>query len=38
MAIGFDVVTTSPEDFARYIQGEFVLWRDLAKQMGLKAK
>ena len=38
MAIGFDVVTTSPEDFARYIQGEFVLWRDLAKQMGFKAK
>lgn len=37
-AIGFDVVTSSPEAFARYIHSEYVLWRDLAKQMGLKAK
>lgn len=36
--IGFDVVTSTPEDFARYIQSEVTLWRDLAKQMGLKAK
>lgn len=38
MAIGFDVVTSSPEDFARYIQSEVTLWRNLAAQMGLKAK
>ena len=37
-AIGFDVVTSSPDEFARYIQSEFLLWRDLARQMGLKAK
>ena len=36
-AIGFDVVTSSPEDFARYIRSELDLWRDMAKQMGLKA-
>ena len=33
-----DVVTSSPEDFARYIQSEVTLWRNLAAQMGLKAK
>ncbi len=37
-AIGFDVVTSTPEDFARYVQSEFTLWRELARQMGLKAK
>ena len=37
-AIGFDVVTSSPEVFARYIESEFAQWRDLARQMGLKAK
>ena len=37
-AIGFDVVTSTPEDFARYVQSEFALWQNLAKQMGLKAK
>jgi tripartite-type tricarboxylate transporter receptor subunit TctC len=36
--IGFDVVTSSPEAFARYIQSEVTLWRNLAQQMGLKAK
>lgn len=35
-AIGFDVVTSTPEDFARYIQSEFTLWRNLTRQMGLK--
>ncbi len=37
-AIGFDVVTSTPENFARYVQSEFALWQNLAKQMGLKAK
>ena len=37
-AIGFDVVTSTPEAFARYIGSEVVKWRDLAKQMGLQAK
>ena len=37
-AIGFDVVTTTPEVFARYIQSEALKWRQLAKQMGLKAE
>jgi tripartite-type tricarboxylate transporter receptor subunit TctC len=35
-AIGFDVVTSTPEAFARYIQSEVVKWRQVAKQMGLK--
>ena len=35
-AIGFDVVTSTPEAFARYIQSEAVKWRQIAKQMGLK--
>jgi tripartite-type tricarboxylate transporter receptor subunit TctC len=34
-ALGFDVVTTTPDAFARYIQSEVVKWRNLAKQMGL---
>ena len=34
-ALGLDVVTSTPEDFARYIQSEVILWRNLAKQMGL---
>lgn len=37
-AIGFDVVTSTPDAFARYIQSEAVKWRQLAKQMGLKAE
>ncbi len=36
-AIGFDVVTSTPENFARYIQNEVVKWQKLARQMGLKA-
>jgi tripartite-type tricarboxylate transporter receptor subunit TctC len=36
-AIGFDVVTGTPDAFARYIRGEVAKWRDVAKQMGLKA-
>lgn len=35
-AIGFDVVTSTPEAFARYIQSEIAKWRALVKQMGLK--
>ncbi len=35
--LGFDVVTGTPETFARYIQSEVIKWRSLAKQMGLKA-
>lgn len=34
--IGFDVVTSTPEAFARYIQSEVIKWRQVAKQMGLK--
>lgn len=35
-AIGFDVVTSTPEAFARYVQSEFSKWQKLAKSMGLK--
>ena len=35
-AIGFDVVTSTPEAFAHYIQSEFTKWRQVAKKMGLK--
>lgn len=37
-AIGFDVVTSTPQAFARYIQSEVVKWRNLARQMGLSAR
>jgi tripartite-type tricarboxylate transporter receptor subunit TctC len=37
-ALGFDVVTSTPGAFARYIQTEVVKWRQVAKQMGLKAE
>ncbi len=37
IAIGFDVVTSTPEEFARYIAAEVASWRTVAKQMGLKA-
>lgn len=37
-AIGFDVVTSTPDAFTRYVESEVVKWRNLAKQMGLKAK
>ena len=37
-AIGFDVVTSSPEAFARYVQSEVTLWKNLATQMGLKIR
>lgn len=36
-SIGFDVVTSTPDAFTRYIRGEVTKWRDVAKQMGLKA-
>ena len=35
-AIGFDVVTSTPEAFARLIRSEAVKWQQLAQQMGLK--
>lgn len=35
-AIGFDVVTSTPEAFAHYVQSEFSKWQKLAKSMGLK--
>ena len=34
-AIGFDIVTSTPEAFAAYIRSEVVKWRKVAKQMGL---
>ena len=34
-AIGFDVVTSTPEAFAAYIRSEALKWRKVAKQMGL---
>ena len=37
-ALGFDVVTSTPAAFTRYIQTEVVKWRKVAKQMGLKAE
>jgi tripartite-type tricarboxylate transporter receptor subunit TctC len=35
-AIGFDVVTSTPDAFGRYIQSELVKWRKVAREMGLK--
>ncbi|HZN23645.1 MAG TPA: tripartite tricarboxylate transporter substrate binding protein [Burkholderiales bacterium] len=35
-AIGFDVVTSTPEAFQRYIVAELAKWRKVAKDMGLK--
>jgi tripartite-type tricarboxylate transporter receptor subunit TctC len=35
--VGFDVVTSTPEEFARYIRSEVAKWRELAQRMGLKA-
>ncbi|MGZ5175998.1 MAG: Bug family tripartite tricarboxylate transporter substrate binding protein [Burkholderiales bacterium] len=35
-AIGFDVVTSTPEAFALYIQSEVTKWRQVAKKMGLR--
>ncbi|MGQ0522912.1 MAG: Bug family tripartite tricarboxylate transporter substrate binding protein [Betaproteobacteria bacterium] len=37
-AIGFDVVTSTPEAFQRYIESEAVKWRKVAKEMGLKSE
>ncbi|MES2563846.1 MAG: tripartite tricarboxylate transporter substrate-binding protein [Pseudomonadota bacterium] len=37
-AIGFDVVTGTPHAFAQLIQAELAKWRQVAKQMGLKAE
>jgi tripartite-type tricarboxylate transporter receptor subunit TctC len=35
-AIGFDVVTSTPDAFQRYIATELAKWRKVAKEMGLK--
>jgi tripartite-type tricarboxylate transporter receptor subunit TctC len=35
--IGFDVVTSTPDAFQRYIAAELAKWRKVAKEMGLKA-
>ncbi len=37
-AIGFDVVTGTPQDFTRYIRSEALKWRNLIRQMGLSAQ
>jgi len=37
-AIGFDVVTGTAEDFARYTRSEIIKWQQLARELGLKAK
>lgn len=36
-AIGFDVVTSTPEAFARYTRSEAIKWQQLAQKLGLKA-
>jgi tripartite-type tricarboxylate transporter receptor subunit TctC len=36
-AIGFDMVTSTPESFALYTRNEFIKWRQLAQKLGLKA-
>lgn len=36
-AIGFDIVTSTPEAFALYTRDEFIKWRQLAQKLGLKA-
>jgi len=35
-AIGFDVVTSTPDAFGRYIASEAAKWRKVVKEMGLK--
>ena len=35
--IGFDVVTSTPDAFQRYIAAELAKWRKVAREMGLKA-
>ena len=37
-AIGFDIVTSTPEAFALYTRSEFTKWRQLAQKLGLKAE
>jgi tripartite-type tricarboxylate transporter receptor subunit TctC len=37
-AIGFDIVTSTPEAFALYTRNEFIKWRQLAQKLGLKAE
>jgi tripartite-type tricarboxylate transporter receptor subunit TctC len=37
VGIGFDVVTSTPDAFQRYIAAELAKWRRVAKEMGLKA-
>lgn len=37
-AIGFDMVTSTPDAFALYTRNEFIKWRQLAQKLGLKAE
>ncbi len=37
-AIGFDVVTSTPEAFTRYTRSETLKWRELAQKLGLKVE
>lgn len=37
-AIGFDVVTSTPEAFALYTRSEILKWQQLARKLGLKEK
>lgn len=37
-AIGFDVVTSTPEAFALYTRSEILKWQQLAQKLGLKAQ
>ncbi|MEY4598024.1 MAG: hypothetical protein RLZZ445_821 [Pseudomonadota bacterium] len=37
-AIGFDIVTSTPDAFALYSRNEFIKWRQLAQKLGLKAE
>jgi tripartite-type tricarboxylate transporter receptor subunit TctC len=34
--VGFDIVTSTPEQFAAYIRSEVAKWKTLVKQIGLK--
>ena len=37
-AIGFDIVTSTPDAFALYSRNEFIKWRQLAQKLGLKSE
>jgi tripartite-type tricarboxylate transporter receptor subunit TctC len=35
--VGFDIVTSRPDEFAAYIRAEVAKWNKLVKQIGIKA-